>query len=61
MSLETKSAKQRQSPEETPDIVPPRTLTAEEAEKDYQKQLALLREQTKAYHDEQRQLRNSTA
>ena len=31
--------------EETPDIIPDRTLTAEEAEQDYQKQLALLAEQ----------------
>ncbi|CAH0004318.1 unnamed protein product [Clonostachys byssicola] len=61
MPPETRSAKQRQSPEETPDIAPPRTLTSEEAEKDYQIQLALLREQTQAYHDEQRQSRNSTA
>lgn len=33
------------SPEETPDIIPPRELTAEEADQDYQKQLALLAEQ----------------
>ncbi|KAK2593436.1 hypothetical protein QQS21_008853 [Conoideocrella luteorostrata] len=37
------------SPEETPDIVPSRLLSAEEAEQDYQKQLALLAEQEAAY------------
>jgi hypothetical protein len=31
--------------EETPDIMPDRTLTAEEAEQDYQNQLKLLAEQ----------------
>jgi hypothetical protein len=34
-------------PEETPDIIPSRKLTAKEAEEDYQKQLALLAEQNK--------------
>ena len=36
---------QEELEEETPDIIPDRTLTAEEAEQDYQKQLALLAEQ----------------
>lgn len=35
----------RKSNEESPDIIPDRTLTTEEAEQDYQKQLALLAEQ----------------
>jgi hypothetical protein len=38
--------------EETPDIMPDRTLTAEEAEQDYQKQLALLAEQETEYNDQ---------
>ena len=37
---------QEELEEETPDIIPDRTLTAEEAEQDYQKQLAMLRQQT---------------
>jgi hypothetical protein len=36
---------QEELEEETPDIMPDRTLTAQEAEQDYQKQLALLAEQ----------------
>ena len=36
---------QEELDEETPDIMPDRTLTAQEAEQDYQKQLALLAEQ----------------
>jgi hypothetical protein len=36
--------------EETPDILPDRTLTAKEAEHDYQKQLALLAEQETEYN-----------
>jgi len=35
---------------ETPDIIPHRTLTAREAEQDYQKQLALLAEQEAEYN-----------
>lgn len=37
------------SPEETPDIVPERILSGEEAEQDYQKQLALLAQQNAKY------------
>lgn len=37
------------SPEETPDIIPSHVLSGEEAEEDYQKQLALLAEQEAAY------------
>lgn len=40
------------SPEETPDVVPSRTLTAEEAAQDYQMQLALLAEQNALYQAE---------
>lgn len=36
---------EKEQDEETPDIIPDRTLTAEEAEQDYQMQLTLLAEQ----------------
>jgi hypothetical protein len=38
-----------ESNEESPDIIPDRTLTTEEAEQDYQKQLALLAEQEEEF------------
>ena len=40
--------------EETPDIMPDRTLTAEEAEQDYQRQLALLAEQEAEFNNDGR-------
>lgn len=39
--------------EETPDIMPERILSPEEAEADYQAQLALLRQQTAEYEASQ--------
>ncbi|KAI6758481.1 hypothetical protein HG530_010721 [Fusarium avenaceum] len=42
------------SPEETPDVIPPRQLTSKEAEEDYQKQLAMLAQQNKEHHQGQK-------
>ncbi|KAG5970871.1 hypothetical protein E4U55_001424 [Claviceps digitariae] len=41
------------SPEETPDVVPSRVLTGEEAAQDYQQQLAVLSEQETVHRAEQ--------
>jgi hypothetical protein len=45
---------QEELDEETPDIMPDRTLTAEEAEQDYQRQLALLAEQETECNNDRR-------
>ncbi|QPG95357.1 hypothetical protein C2857_000260 [Epichloe festucae Fl1] len=47
------SSRREMSDEETPDIMPDRTLSPEEAEADYQAQLALLRQQTAEYEASQ--------
>ncbi|KAF5639485.1 uncharacterized protein FTJAE_4823 [Fusarium tjaetaba] len=48
-------------PEETPDIVPDRPLTGKEAEEDYQKQLALLKEQNKSRLEKARESQSSNS
>jgi hypothetical protein len=54
MTLKTDNTRGPLSPEETPDIIPPRQLTSKEAEEDYQKQLAMLAQQNKAYRQGQK-------
>jgi hypothetical protein len=53
--MASKTDKTRKSPSsvETPDIAPSRPLTSEEAEEDYQKQLAMLAQQEKEYRQAQ--------
>ncbi|KAF5564664.1 hypothetical protein FNAPI_2028 [Fusarium napiforme] len=54
-------AKHAADPEETPDIVPVRPLTGKEAEEDYQKQLALLKEQDKSRLEKARESQSSNS
>ncbi|KAF4428772.1 camp-dependent kinase pathway [Fusarium acutatum] len=54
-------AKHAADPEETPDIVPVRPLTGNEAEEDYQKQLALLEQQNKIRLEKAREWQSSNS
>jgi hypothetical protein len=54
MTPKTDKTRRSLSPEETPDIIPPRQLTCKEAEEDYQKQLAMLAQQNKEYRQGQK-------
>lgn len=54
-------AKHAADPEETPDIVPSHPLTGKAAEEDYQKQLALLKEQNKTRLEKAREGKSSNS
>ncbi|KAF9762899.1 hypothetical protein IL306_003292 [Fusarium sp. DS 682] len=61
MAPNMNKGKQSSDPEETPDIMPERTLTGKEAEEDYQKQLDLLVEQNKEYEETQKKQSSSSS